>query len=323
MLSQCFSTCPPQPTVSALLLHTLPNDLLRQLRKVLAALLFYHLPQIGLCEHRKRVPRHILASAVGFAAAHKVRHSAQSAPSDQLQRQTGLEGQAVTWDVYLRRAAGAVADPEAGFGVRVGFQLGEGRGLGARGERGRMGVLIDEHLAREAGQGAKVGVGGAPVVVVFLGGGGVRCCWCGGGRGWKVMQQSRFRAHARPHDVLQRAGLVALELRHAVAVAAARYEARDVDDQLAKGLELGFEAREDCFAGPDIGGDHFDDGGVQFAGFGFQGFTMDGVGIVGALEGVVAAIGERFFAAGPADVVFCCGIFEFGLFLLPSAKDQM
>lgn len=132
MVSRCHSTCLPRPIISVLLLHTLPNDFLRQLRKVLTALLLHHLPQIGLREHRKRVPRDVLASAIGFAAAHKVRHSAQSAPGDQLQRQTGLERQAVTWDVHLRRAAGAVANPEAGFGVRVGCQLGEWRGLGAR-----------------------------------------------------------------------------------------------------------------------------------------------------------------------------------------------
>ena len=137
------------------------------------------------------------------------------------------------------------------------------------------------------------------------------------------MQQASLGAHARPHDILQRAGLVAVELRHAVPVAAARNEACHVDDQLAKAFELGFEAREDRFAGPDVGRDHFDDAGVQFAGFDFECFIVDGVGVVGALECVVAAICERFFAAGPADVVFCCGIFEFGLFLLPSAKDQM
>jgi hypothetical protein len=39
---------------------------------------------------------------------------------------------------------------------------------------------------------------------------------------------------------------------------------------------------------------------------------MDGIGVVGALEGVVAAVGEGFLAAGPADVVFCGGVFEFG-----------
>ena len=42
---------------------------------------------------------------------------------------------------------------------------------------------------------------------------------------------------------------------------------------------------------------------------------MDRVGVVGALERVVAAISEGFFAAGPADVVFGGGVFEFGLFV--------
>ena len=129
------------------------------------------------------------------------------------------------------------------------------------------------------------------------------------------MQQSRLRAHARPHDVLQRAGFVAFQLRHTIAVAAACYEARDVDDQLAERFEFSFEAGEDGFAGPDVGGDHFDDGGVQLAGFGFESGIVDWVGIVGALEGVVAAVGEGFFAAGPADVVFGGGVFEFGLFV--------
>lgn len=67
------------------------------------------------------------------------------------------------------------------------------------------------------------------------------------------MQQSRLRAHARPHDVLQRTGFVALELRHAVAVAASGYEARDVDDQLAEGLEFRFKAGKDFLARPDVG----------------------------------------------------------------------
>ena len=126
------------------------------------------------------------------------------------------------------------------------------------------------------------------------------------------MQQSRFRAHARAHDVLQSAGFVAFELRHAVAVAAACYEAGDVDDQLAEGFKFGFEAWEDFFAGPDVGRDHFDDGRVQLAGFCFESGVVDRVGVVRALEGVVAAVGEGFFAAGPADVVFCGGVFEFG-----------
>jgi hypothetical protein len=51
---------------------------------------------------------------------------------------------------------------------------------------------------------------------------------------------------------------------------------------------------------------------VQFAGFGFEGGVVDGVGVVGALEGVVAAVREGFFAARPADVVFRFGLFDFG-----------
>ena len=129
------------------------------------------------------------------------------------------------------------------------------------------------------------------------------------------MQKSRLRAHARAHDVLQRTGFVALELRYAVAVAATCYETRDVDDQLAERFEFRFKAREDFLAGPDVGGNHLHDGGVQLTGLGFEGGVMDGIGVVGALEGVVAAIGEGFFAAGPADVVFCRGVFEFGLFV--------
>jgi hypothetical protein len=126
------------------------------------------------------------------------------------------------------------------------------------------------------------------------------------------VQQSRFGANAGSHNLLQRAGFVAVELRHAVAVAAAGHEACDVDDQAAEGFEFRFEAGQGFFAGPDVGGDHFDDVRVEFAGFGFEGGVVDGVGVVGALEGVVAAVCEGFFAAGPADVVFRFGLFDFG-----------
>lgn len=47
---------------------------------------------------------------------------------------------------------------------------------------------------------------------------------------------------------------------------------------------------------------------------------MDGIGVVGALEGVVAAVGEGFLAAGPADVVFCGGVFEFGFGFVVSGQ---
>lgn len=107
-----FHNCLPQhafPKISAL--HALPNDLLRQLREILPALLLDNLPQIRLREHRQRIPRHILAATLSFAAAHEMRHSAQSSAGNQLQCQTSLEGEAVAWDVHLRGAAGAVADP--------------------------------------------------------------------------------------------------------------------------------------------------------------------------------------------------------------------
>lgn len=116
----------PQPSTIAQLpagrtLHTLPNNLLRQFREILPALLLHHLPQIRLREHRQRIPRNILPATLCFATTHEMRHRLQRAARDQLQCQAGLEGQAVAWDVHLRGAAGAVADPEAGFGVGVGL----------------------------------------------------------------------------------------------------------------------------------------------------------------------------------------------------------
>lgn len=287
--------------------NSLRNDLLRQLRKILP-LLDRH-PQIRLREHRQRIPRH-LPLALLSPAAHKMRHSPQLPARDQLQRQPRLERQAVARDVHLRRAARAVADPEAGLGVRVGGELFQRLGIGGRGGEGR-GVqgFVDEHLAREAREGAEVGVRRAPVVVGFFfgrsGGGG------GGGRR-EVVQQSGFRAHAAAHDFLEGSRHVALELRGAVAVAAAGDERRDIDDEAAEGFEFALEAREHGLGGPDVGAGHFDDGGVELAGFGFEGGVVDRVGVVAALEGVEAAVGERFFAAGPADVILCLGVFEFG-----------
>jgi hypothetical protein len=49
---------------------------------------------------------------------------------------------------------------------------------------------------------------------------------------------------------------------------------------------------------------------------------VDGVRVVGAFEGVVAARGEGFFAAGPADVVFGGGVFEFCCSLVNS-RDEL
>ena len=49
---------------------------------------------------------------------------------------------------------------------------------------------------------------------------------------------------------------------------------------------------------------------------------MDWVGVVGAFEGVVAAICEGFFAAGPADVVLCFGLFDFGYVWIILVSDD-
>ena len=104
------------------------------------------------------------------------------------------------------------------------------------------------------------------------------------------MQQSRLGAHTRADNLLQRAGLVAVELGYAITIAATGHKTRYVDDQAAKGFELRFEAWQGIFAGPDVGGDHFDNVRVQFTGFGFEGGVVDGVGVVRALESVVAAV---------------------------------
>jgi hypothetical protein len=290
-------------------LHTLRNHLLRQRREILPALLINRHPQVRLRENRQRIARHILATARSFPATHKVRHSLQRAPSNQLQRHTSLERQAVAWDVHLRGAAGAIADPEACFGVWMGVELGERSRCRAR-EFRRVRDFVDEHLACQAGQGAEIGVCGTPVVVDFLG--DVDCWWRSGSWRWEVVQQSRFCAYTSPHDLLKSTGFVTGEFGDAVAIAAASYEACYVDDQFAQRFEFRFEAWQDFFAGPDVGRHHLDDFGVERARFGFERGVVDGVRVVGAFEGVVAAVCESLFAAGPADVILCFGLFDFG-----------
>jgi hypothetical protein len=238
-----------------------------------------------------------------------MRHSLQLPPRNQLQCHPSLESQAIPRNVHLRGPAGAVADPETSLGIRVGVEFGERRER-AVGGVGGVRDFVDEHLAGEAGEGAEVGVRGAPVVVDFS---WDVDRWCGGGGGRReIVQQSRFGAHTGADDFFQRAGLVSIEFRHTITITAASYEACNIDNEVAEGFEFRFEARQGVFAGPDVGGHHFDDVRVEFAGFGFEGSVVDGVGVVGALESIVAAVCESLFATGPADVVFRFGLLDLG-----------
>ena len=268
-------------------LNTLRNHLLSQLRKILPTLLVNLHPQVRLREDRNRVSRNPLTSTLRLTTPHKMRHSLQLPPSNKLQRHSSLESQAIPRDVHLRSPTSTIADPETRLRIRVRVEFGERRERTIGGS-GRVRDLVDEHLAGEAGEGAEVGVRGAPVVVDFF--------WhiygrCGGrSRRREVMQQSRLGAHTCADNLLQRAGLVAVELGYAIPIAGAGYEACYVDDQAAEGFEFRFEAWQGVFAGPDVGGDHFDNVRVQFTGFGFEGGVVDGVGVVRALESVVAAV---------------------------------
>ena len=272
------------------LLNPLRNHLLSQPRKILPTLLINLHPQVRLRENRNRVPRNPLAPTLRLTTPHKMRHSLQFPPSNKLQRHPSLESQAIPRDVHLRSPTRTIADPETRLGIRVRVEFGERRERTVGRFGGGVRDLVDEHLAGEAREGAEVGVRGAPVVVDFF--------WdvygrCGGGRSSRrreVMQQSRLGAHARADNLLQRAGLVAVELGYAIPIAGAGYEACYVDDQAAEGFEFRFETWQGVFAGPDVGGDHFDNVRVQFTGFGFEGGVVDGVGVVRALESVVAAV---------------------------------
>ena len=268
-------------------LNTLRNHLLSQLRKILPTLLVNLHPQVRLREDRNRVSRNPLTSTLSLTTPHKMRHSLQLPPSNKLQRHSSLESQAIPRDVHLRSPTSTIADPETRLRIRVRVEFGERRERTIGGS-GRVRDLVDEHLAGEAGEGAEIGVRSAPVVVDFF--------WhiygqCDGrSRRREVMQQSRLGAHTCADNLLQRAGLVAVELGYAIPIAGAGYEACYVDDQAAEGFEFRFEAWQSIFAGPDVGGDHFDNVRVQFTGFGFEGGVVDGVGVVRALESVVAAV---------------------------------
>jgi hypothetical protein len=62
---------------------------------------------------------------------------------------------------------------------------------------------------------------------------------------------------------------------------------------------------------------------VQLAGLGFEGGIVDGVGVVGAFESVVASVCESLFATRPADVVFRLGLLDLGCGRIVLARKPM
>ncbi|KAL4993857.1 ABC transporter transmembrane region 2-domain-containing protein [Aspergillus recurvatus] len=93
-------------------LHNLP-------RKIRKRLPFLHLlPQIRLRKHSQRIPRN-LPLPLGYSRPlNKVRHGAELALSDQLQRLPGLKRQAVFGNVHLDDLSRARLDVQPGFRVR-------------------------------------------------------------------------------------------------------------------------------------------------------------------------------------------------------------
>ena len=147
-----------------------------------------HLVQIRLRKHRERIPGHSSAHALAHALD-EMRHSAELALREDLQRLSGLEGQTVGGDIDLDDVSGARADIQPSLRIRVG-DLPPG--------------CVDEHGRRESGETTVIDVCSAPVVVVVV----VVVVVCPR----EIMQQPRLGGQTRPHDSLQISVLIAMDI---------------------------------------------------------------------------------------------------------------
>lgn len=277
------------------------------------------LAQVRLRKHRQRVPRYPAIAHTRPDPPHKVRHRLEPARRDALQGLARLERDAVTRDLDLHRLARSRLDVQAGRGVGGRRQLFQGRQLGPRearevrraGHRGVDLLFVDEHGRRQARQAAVVEMRAAPVVLVAL----CRRRRRVGRPLGEVVQQPRLGGVGRADDVLQVALGVALDLLLGKAVAGARHQHGNVDDEAAEAGHGRLHAGEHSLRRPNVGREVLGErlGRELWRGLGTvqAGVDVEGtVCVVGSLEGVGLAILERLLAEGPASQVFGLGIFQ-------------
>lgn len=187
------------------------------------------LTQVRLRKDGERVSCNAPIADTRLDAAHKVRHGLETPRRDPLQRLARLESDAVARDLDLERLPRARLDVQAGARVR---RCGELRERGQRGavRHGHTRVcflFVNEHGRRQTSQASMVEVRGAPVILVAV---GIRIFLAL----WVVVQQSSLCRVGCADDMLEVALGVALNLLFCEAIAGARNEDGDVDNEAAE-----------------------------------------------------------------------------------------